>query len=182
MDGVAALKINVVSVSISQSRYFSFQDQFRDRALSDPLSLFQSRNRDTSLFRRDAWRCRAIKPAVTDVSISQSRYFSFQGIEMDVASKKEVAGFNLAIEILLFSGAPSEWIADAPTFLFQSRNRDTSLFRKRVAEGTHHFLVSISQSRYFSFQGHTDIPWQRELQKFQSRNRDTSLFRFRRCL
>ena len=98
--------------------------------LAGRKTLFQSRNRDTSLFRiskdggrsGEIWKVsisqsrdfsfqEAVKVQITDhlghVSISQSRYFSFQvggGGAVDRSLVSRVACFNLAIEILLFSG------------------------------------------------------------------------------
>ena len=62
--------------------------------------------------------------------------------------------FNLAIEILLFSGYRGAWMNRMREALFQSRNRDTSLFRFYREVGKYYQVI-----------------------KFQSRNRDTSLFR-----
>ena len=89
------------------------------------------------------------------VSISQSRYFSFQVL------------ISLTTIVLISCSS------------FQSRNRDTSLFRARDAHLTEaqQTEVSISQSRYFSFQGGKKGGITKGIKEFQSRNRDTSLFR-----
>ena len=140
--------------------------------------MFQSRNRDTSLFR---WRFGTLRShkfkagfnlaieillfsgiqrkgelmkKCQCVSISQSRYFSFQVFPKFRIHCGSVS-FNLAIEILLFSGQQPSATAPQRSRGFQSRNRDTSLFRADNfnTEVSLPSDVSISQSRYFSFQG-----------------------------
>ena len=115
-------------VSISQSRYFSFQvHSQRKRAvvsasvpsfnLAIEVLFFSSRER-----KDDASQPRC------QVSISQSRYFSFQDNDDQATVVVFNSGFNLAIEVLFFSSGLAV------------------LLRLRCS-------VSISQSRYFSFQG-----------------------------
>ena len=80
-----------VQVSISQSRYFSFQGKSIEADLSRFDSAFQSRNRDTSLFKCRRFVGHQHRPVF--VSISQSRYFSFQ------VSSVSGAGFSFAVSI-----------------------------------------------------------------------------------
>ena len=94
---------------------------------------FQSRNRDTSLFRRS--QRYNPKRATFTVSISQSRYFSFQAPKISTHSTAPKRSFNLAIEILLFSGYKTLKIGKFLSGRFQSRNRDTSLFRIKATQG-----------------------------------------------
>ena len=135
---------------------------------------FQSRNRDTFLFKM---RVGYEGFGQYHVSISQSRYFSFQGVPIYFYIQDEMR-FNLAIEILFFSSKPIafsaalrnwfqsrnrdtflfKWVVFEPKYrvptLFQSRNRDTFLFKRNSMKMLRIELhrVSISQSRYFSFQ------------------------------
>ena len=135
-------------VSISQSRCFSFQDKPELR-LADFSFVFQSRNRDAFHFRTggtsDSRGCGydsfnlAIemlfisgKPPASarvtrNVSISQSRCFSFQGCA-NVHGCLLPPGFNLVIEMLFISGAApaTPGVRGAE---FQSRNRDAFHFR-----------------------------------------------------
>ena len=80
----------------------------------------------------------------------------FSGRPKTPAPMSVLPSFNLAIEILLFSGnarcRPHRTQSDSRKF--QSRNRDTSLFRHRFKKELMQLAVT-----------------------FQSRNRDTSLFR-----
>ena len=109
------------------------------------------------------------------VSISQSRGFSFQ-VRYEHASRLPAICFNLAIERLFISGYRlagrarlSNWsfnLAIERLFIsggivqenalgcqFQSRNREAFHFRRKVREVRElSCLVSISQSRGFSFQ------------------------------
>ena len=88
-----------IQVSISQSRYFSFQPH---------------KSSDSN-------------PPMPVISISQSRYFSFQPVDAEQR-------FTTALQ-------------------FQSRNRDTFLFNTLFCRHNPiNAFVSISQSRYFSFQ------------------------------
>ena len=212
-------------VSISQSRYFSFQGQHceicsnadlmfqsrnrdtflfktsKSKRVYSGIIKFQSRNRDTFLFKRRLTSNEEIFFYV--VSISQSRYFSFQGNKpLDVIQEMRLcfnlaieilffsrdcrsncncsrhSCFNLAIEILFFSRSALGTLTDAgftefqsrnrdtflfkqknlrhtmrPMTMFQSRNRDTFLFKSDIPLQTKTvYFVSISQSRYFSFQ------------------------------
>ena len=68
--------------------------------------------------------------------------------------RNALSGFNLAIEVLFFSSA-TRCTLDITYLLFQSRNRGTFLFKNLVSiqRGMRdNLFVSISQSRYFSFQ------------------------------
>ena len=113
----------------------------------------------------------------SDVSISQSRCFSFQDDAPTALAECTHHGFNLAIERLFSSGLDADVNLDIQVS-FQSRNRDAFHFRELQAQ--HHALwdysfnlaierlfilvnlakaesrfiqVSISQSRCFSVQG-----------------------------
>ena len=112
------------------------------------------------------------------VSISQSRCFSFQVPEPRLTEQRDIR-FNLAIEMLFISGRmiPSRriprqncfnlaiemlfisgWVVSVRRLspsLFQSRNRDAFHFRNYgfYCERCDTLIVSISQSRCFSFQG-----------------------------
>ena len=143
-------------VSISQSRFLSFQVQ------REPL--------------QDA--------RLMPVSISQSRFLSFQArivvtmalalISFNLAIEILVISglafqcllhgrywrFNLAIEMLVISGIPPARCSLAQC-TFQSRNRDSCHFRfrqdlARCAQGA---VVSISQSRFLSFQVRCPQKW-----------------------
>ena len=159
-------------VSISQSRCFSFQ---ANNPLTDTTAkLFQSRNRDAFHFRRiratpeSASQCfnlaiemlfisglerlKAIA-ALIEVSISQSRCFSFQVMILRSFRK---ASMNVSIsQSRCFSFQEGECDATSHrASLFQSRNRDAFHFRFVVFAATTDSsdVVSISQSRCFSFQ------------------------------
>ena len=171
-----------MSVSISQSRYFSFQGLlarcFRSRGpaicfnLAIEILLFSRFTAypipeksipcfnlaiEILLFSRAIPLI--IGVAASLVSISQSRYFSFQVYHAShsATAYQCVFSFNLAIEILLFSSSIYRCSVPIPcaSRMFQSRNRDTSLFKLwfLVCLTNVPFSVSISQSRYFSFQG-----------------------------
>ena len=139
--------------------------------------LFQSRNRDTFLFKRVIGICTGehtervsisqsryfsfqvdtvfLECRINLVSISQSRYFSFQDRRYAVSSASG-SGFNLAIEILFFSSyalrkALSPGLSSfnlAIEILFFSRGDLIGFLAFRATFQ----VVSISQSRYFSFQ------------------------------
>ena len=111
---------------------------------------FQSRNRDTFLFKREvrahiAWQDKAFQSRNRDtflfklgaarwdqhgitVSISQSRYFSFQDAALCEYYRLYLR-FNLAIEILFFSRTHVVNLEIVRRRAFQSRNRDTFLFK-----------------------------------------------------
>ena len=138
-------------VSISQSRYFSFQAAAYGIAGTPLSTTFQSRNRDTFLFKfrqyielengsasyrfnlaieilffsSGLWPVDYVPRC--QVSISQSRYFSFQAPPRRRVVKVRPC-FNLAIEILFFS-RPAPQVPNSRAEQFQSRNRDTFLFK-----------------------------------------------------
>ena len=149
------------SLNFGLQQVLKFQSRNRDTFLFKGVDgatsgaacvMFQSRNRDTFLFKLNPNQ--KAQQKVMIVSISQSRYFSFQVKERIRLEEQAARGFNLAIEILFFSRS-SPFVPVGLGFPgFQSRNRDTFLF-KDVGEDSIEscFLcVSISQSRYFSFQ------------------------------
>ena len=111
-------------VSISQSRYFSFQ----------------------------GWS-RSPKTTSSNVSISQSRYFSFQVDGLTNVQYVFVQFQSRNRDTSLFRVSKKKIGVLSACAMFQSRNRDTSLFR-----------LSLRHAR--------PSPC-----RFQSRNRDTSLFR-----
>ena len=143
----------ILVVSISQSRCLSFQGGGLP---------------STSLF-----------PSF--VSISQSRCLSFQ-VPAGAVIRLAI-GFNLAIEMLVISGNPSEWNNAAMPQTFQSRNRDACHFRTPATSAVAVKLVqvSISQSRCLSFQGIAMLILVSAYLSFQSRNRDACHFRRRRA-
>ena len=113
--------------------------------------------------------CLNCRKRYIQVSISQSRYFSFQPLVGFTFTTSEATGFNLAIEILFFSTIERPAITTSED-MFQSRNRDTFLFNRKGDKVSNRWIfteVSISQSRYFSFQ-----PYQPE----HSKNLDTTGF------
>ena len=113
-------------VSISQSRCFSFQGLCSGGvSIGDAVSISQSR-----CFSFQDHASTETEDTMHHVSISQSRCFSFQAKNRTQSQAINKRGFNLAIEMLFISG----------------RNR-----RRAGAGGKH--VVSISQSRCFSFQG-----------------------------
>ena len=168
------------TVSISESRCFSFQvSDFVDRHI---ISLF--------------------------VSISESRCFSFQGHHILKGFPEHIDfSFNLGIEMLFVSRWIRESMIKSLYKQFQSRNRDAFRFKWRFAYrwgchplmfqsrnrdafrfkckqfrhkciGGDHSLVSISESRCFSFQVPINALPKIRTTMFQSRNRDA--FRFKR--
>ena len=109
----------------------------------DLLEVFQSRNRDAFHFRY-CWMC-ASSPVIC---------------------------FNLAIEMLFISGNLSR-TAPASAEKFQSRNRDAFHIRTRFdTEAERSSMVSISQSRCFSYQVGSVRGDAVLILQFQSRNRD----------
>ena len=141
-------------VSISQSRNFYFQP-CGSGSTACPIILFQSRNRETSIFNE-----KAAEPvlALIAVSISQSRNFYFQ------RQRRTPAGMHGRIqfqsrnrETSIFNSKGDDTMEQLT--MFQSRNRETSIFnfnkddpKYLLASG----YVSISQSRNFYFQLHPD--------------------------
>ena len=90
------------------------------------------------------------------VSISLSSGFSFQVnfIRKALGRLCDFLRFNLVIERLLISGRLIEDFANCAETLFQSRYRAASHFRiRRIQRAWMPFLVSISLSSGFSFQG-----------------------------
>ena len=82
--------------------------------------------------------------------------------------------------MLFISGSGTEYKVSHVDEMFQSRNRDAFHFRTANFKGWPSLsVVSISQSRCFSFQVILDIITILVLDKFQSRNRDAFHFRFR---
>ena len=125
------------------------------RSTPTKCCLFQSRNRDTSLFRidmstlRTQFQAKCFNLAIEILLFSgentyradEDMYFGFNlAIEILLFSgcvytphrHNPPQRFNLAIEILLFSGAIrcNIIIPVSRRIPFQSRNRDTSLFRQ----------------------------------------------------
>ena len=144
-------------VSISQSRYFSFQAKPKRKR---PIQPFRSFNLaiEILLFSGQPEVDTATAPIVArfnlaieillfsgdklGVAVSRSAGFNlaieillFSGTRLPCGFIRRIyAGFNLAIEILLFSGRQNNMSPTAPT-AFQSRNRDTSLFRSSGCSG-----------------------------------------------
>ena len=122
-------------------------------SVGDPDLWFQSRNRDTFLFKRADFRVK--DTAHTQFQSRNRDTFLFKP-DLWVFYWNNHSSFNLAIEILFFSREIPLWVVRGAVHLaFQSRNRDTFLFKGRL--DTRSFVVdydkvSISQSRYFSFQ------------------------------
>ena len=140
-------------VSISQSRYFSFQGWRARHVTCDSANVSISQSRYFSF----QVNCTTRTPIPISVSISQSRYFSFQVILRWILVKARLL--------------PLVSISQSRYFSFQGA----------MAAGRHGCTqaVSISQSRYFSFQVEQREQEEDDARKFQSRNRDTSLFRRR---
>ena len=87
-----------------------------------------------------------------DVSISQSRCFSFQEEEAEINTLLNDC-FNLAIEMLFMSGITPSNLSARAVHSFQSRNRDAFQFRtQQIKIIKNNPIVSISQSRCFSVQ------------------------------
>ena len=113
---------------------------------------FQSRNRDTFLFKEG----RISQPWVSPMFQSRNRdTFLFKKYKTFVAAPEY--SFNLVIEILFFSRKRGDAFSSAFAVMFQSRNRDTFLFKGDTGGGT----IAVSG--------------------FQSRNRDTFLFKSNSC-
>ena len=113
------------------------------------IAEFQSRNRDTFLFKR--WHIR-------------------YGL---VVHK----GFNLVIEILFFSSVDCE-IVHTTDIMFQSRNRDTFLFKiiGECGQAMEAAFQSRNRDTFLFKRDFTDI-FLKCKGVFQSRNRDTFLFK-----
>ena len=112
-------------VSISQSRFFSFQVIGRCSHLGRHYA----------------------------VSISQSRFFSFQGECSLTTDKTGSFSFNLAIEVLFFSSCPTTTGIVPLNLVSISQSRFFSFqVGTAIADQTIAATVSISQSRFFSFQ------------------------------
>ena len=156
-----------------------FVSSFR-KGINHTLSTckFQSRNRDAFRFKCSLLGVINI-PKFSDVSISESRCFSFQAPSLsghdyltDIVSISESRCFSFQVLVMVKSNGLHE-------VLFQSRNRDAFRFKEvtiTVSGGT--VYVSISESRCFSFQ----VPFKNSIGmfsvvSFQSRNRDA--FRFK---
>ena len=163
------------NVSISQSRYFSFQvsNTIFDGVWRPP---FQSRNRDTFLFKIEGMGHHCVRDALVSisqsryfsfqdslelvvyfhafkVSISQSRYFSFQAFSQVIIGAKKIGFQSRNRDTFLFKYVAIPTASSDRDRAFQSRNRDTFLFKwGYVRSGEFGVRVSISQSRYFSFQ------------------------------
>ncbi len=88
--------------------------------------------------------------------------------------------FNLVIEILFFSSSTAQYGRLPLSFLFQSRNRDTFLFKIILSISKSPLVVRFNlviEILFFSSLRQT-APMQRlTLNLFQSRNRDTFLFK-----
>ena len=136
-------------VSISQSRYFSFQGDrgVRLRSAKSTVSISQSRYFSFQA----AFTIELARHWIHQVSISQSRYFSFQGSFTILLRGSCLMFQSRNRDTSLFRSIDC---AEKPfNTMFQSRNRDTSLFRLNTLDlAQTDDLVSISQSRYFSFQ------------------------------
>ena len=186
-------------VSISQSRYFSFQPFGFSNIFIASNKLFQSRNRDTSRFNqrgtypnqrltlpfqsrnRDTSRFNSQRNVQCRkcwcVSISQSRYFSFQPRGNPMKYYTPLLSFNLAIEILLVS-TQTHWKSGRIVEYCFNLAIEILLVSTRIRRIPREIRtgVSISQSRYFSFQLCMWICYRERPNVFQSRNRDTSRF------
>ena len=123
---------------------YEFQSRNRDTSLfrrvgrgHDPrlAELFQSRNRDTSLFRSKENRIHSA--CCNSVSISQSRYFSFQ-VRMSRCNRVRQYLVSISQSRYFSFQAPVSYTAPYDSALFQSRNRDTSLFRGAPPEPLPH--------------------------------------------
>ena len=141
-------------VSISQSRFLSFQAALV-RNLPCGIEKFQSRNRDSCHFRVAAFAAGIVKLGFQSRNRDSCHFRTTKPTDAIISAEMR---FNLAIEILVISG-----------YL------DNNLVRVLSC------LVSISQSRFLSFQvargGELRIP----LHEFQSRNRDSCHFRLAGC-
>ena len=136
---------------------------------------FQSRNRDSCHF-----RCVACDDSAgtSSVSISQSRFLSFQDNREGARHHRQSPCFNLAIEILVISGDIILLLAEACRCVSISQSRFLSF--QAQPSSVHHRTpsrVSISQSRFLSFQGQRTHQRPRTQMRFQSRNRDSCHFR-----
>ena len=138
------------NVSISQSRCFSFQGNCNPHRRCFGRQ-FQSRNRDAFHFRG---RMIGHLDAYQDKFQSRNRdAFHFRNRRRSCIAICYSKCFNLAIEMLFISGLKA--LRNNALFsLFQSRNRDAFHFRwvSQRGDSCGVGLVSISQSRCFSFQ------------------------------
>ena len=137
-----------------------FQSRNRDTFLfktatslkwSTTISTFQSRNRDTFLFKPNPSNQNSALYHSFNLVI-EILFFSRQIVHAELVQAVG-RGFNLVIEILFFSRCSTSFVK-AMVWRFQSRNRDTFLFKPITS--------TISPSM---------------LWLFQSRNRDTFLFK-----
>ena len=165
-------------VSISQSRNFYFQRGVMTHFTSIPIS-FQSRNRETSIF-----NCSCSRSQLPSIPMFQSRnretsIFNATLIQYDAIMK------NLGVSIsqsrnfyFQQSGVVSFQI---PEVMFQSRNRETSIFNlKKVVLTVEHAFTDEFQSRnretsIFNLSNLQTQPTNATYE-FQSRNRETSIF------
>ena len=117
------------------------------------LSMFQSRNRDAFLFKSSA--------------------HGFRGVD-------ERPRFNLVIEMLFFSRANTGSIQSNGFIMFQSRNRDAFLFKRRHRACGSDYGCQWFQSRNrdaFLFKFYSLQANETRIIAFQSRNRDAFLFK-----
>ena len=145
--GGARLSLTAFQSRNRDSCHFRVSPRFHRSYSNEP---FQSRNRDSCHFR------------IGEVPTSWGgMYFQFQSRNRDSCHFRwlhdtdtypRLHRFNLAIEILVISGRENGANQHGEK-LFQSRNRDSCHFRSEVTARYHSAgVVSISQSRFLSFQ------------------------------
>ena len=89
---------------------------------------FQSRNRDTFLFKLAGYEA-----SLDDRFNLVIEILFFSSYAELLGKSRCCASFNLVIEILFFSSIPNlKFLRQLEYFWFQSRNRDTFLFKKSV--------------------------------------------------
>ena len=133
--------------------------EFAEAASLWKAHMFQSRNRDACHFRSaSCWR----STSSMSVSISQSRCLSFQEGRDKVRATNRTS-FNLAIEMLVISG-PGGMSCILSEYGFNLAIEMLVISgRKRKVRRDAESIVSISQSRCLSFQGHRRMRHRRRI-------------------
>ena len=145
-------RIPYINVSISQSRFLSFQALPAQLEKVSGVGSFQSRNRDSCHFRVVGYNASGLTSVRFNLAIE---ILVISGSLTSPESREPCLRFNLAIEMLIISGYSVSTEASAFGFnlaiemlIISGRNLQSTASKPRA--------VSISQSRCLSFQVHEE--------------------------
>ena len=122
---------SLFSVSISESRCFSFQVTANDITVTGGTRGFQSRNRDA--FRFKCGLIRIVGDAFKSVSISESRCFSFQA-ENTLKALRDFIIVSISESRCFSFQVYTAYETRKNETMFQSRNRDAFRFKPAPSE------------------------------------------------